>query len=276
MAIKLRKNTRILQPGSQIETILEAYDSKEEIPELTAYRNVSEDTEEWSPEAFIKGKPRKDTDFINGLEQSIRQQAAFYMSYGYRLINSKVLSDLSFSSEIFSGTSLIDLSNIKMGRFKVDEYFNVKLGGKDEIEDLGDGSTPFVSTSQSGNGITTWCNPNNTYPPKVITVATDGSTCSSFVQEFSFYAFYKVAILQPRKKDISVDALYFVAYLLKRERWRYVYARKFGKYRINDTYLYAPVMDDGTPDFECMGELVRKCVGYEVITTFRSLYENSK
>ena len=273
---KTKKNIRVPQCGSQIKTILEAYDSKKEMPELTSYSHISEDTPEWSPEAFIKGKLRKDTDFIYGLEQSIRQQAAFYVSYGYRLANSEMLSNLSFFSEIFSGASLIDLSNIKMGRFKVGDYFNVTLGGKDEIEDLEDGSTPFVSTSKSDNGITTWCSPNNTYPPKVITVATDGSTCSSFVQEFPFYAFYKVAILQPwEKESIPVDALYFVAYLLKCERWRYVYARKFGKARINNTFLYAPIKENDNPDFECMGELVQKCIGYKVIAAFRSVFEKN-
>ena len=65
---KIKKSIRIPHPGSQIETILRAFDEKDEIDELTAYKAVSLDTAEWSPEAFLAGVPRKDNEFIEGLE----------------------------------------------------------------------------------------------------------------------------------------------------------------------------------------------------------------
>ena len=280
---KVKKKTRIPQPGSQIETILKAFDAKKEIPELTAYKNVTEDAsgwapEGWAPEAFIAAAPRKDEEFIEFLEQSIRQQAAFYVSHGHRLIDpdgaSSDAPSIEPSSGLFSAESSLDLSDVKQGRFRISDHFHVQLGGKDEIEDLRDGSIPVVSTSQSENGVTTWRSPNVIYPPRAITVATDGSTCSSFVQEFPFYAFYKVAILRPLKQ-VPIDSLYFIACLLSRERWRYVYARKFGKARIRATILHAPIKKDGTPDFVRMAKLVRRCVSYPMIVAFRLAYEAS-
>ena len=269
---KVKKNIRIPQPGSQIDDILKAFDAKREIPGLTAYRPVTLEASEWSPEAFIAGAPRKDEEFVRGLEQSIRQQAAFYVAHGHRLIDPDTTFSIEWSSALFSGQSSLDLTGIKLGRFKIGDFFDVQLGGKDEIEDLRDGPIPVVSTSQSENGVTAWRSPNTIYPPKVITVATDGSTCSSFVQEFPFYAFYKVALLRPLKQ-IPIDSLYFVSYLLRRERWRYVYARKFGKARILNTVLHAPVREDGSPDFGRMAALVRQCASYRMIAAFRSAYE---
>ena len=109
-----------------------------------------------------------------------------------------------------------------------------------------------------------------TYSPNVITVATDGSTCSSFVQEFPFYAFYKVAILKPKEGiDIPVDAMYYMSYLLFREKWRYVYARKFGKARINLTELVVPINAAKEPDFKLMASLVRTCKAFNMIELYR-------
>lgn len=271
---KLKKNTRVHQPGSQIETILEAFDSKKQIPELTAYKAVNLETTEWSPEAFIAGALRKDEEFIEGLEQSIRQQAAFYVAHGHRLVESEDVSAMKWTSQVFTPSSTLDLSKIKIGAFRLEDHFSVALGGKDEIEDLPDGNIPIVSTSEFENGVTAWRSPNILYPPTAITVATDGSTCSSFVQEFPFYAFYKVAILRP-KNEIPEDAFYFISYLLRRERWRYVYARKFGKRRLHATVLHGPIKEDGTVDFEAMANLVRRCSGFDVISSFRAAYRNS-
>lgn len=267
---KLKKNMRIPQPGSQIEMILKAFESKKEIPELTAFKNVNLDTSEWSPEAFIAGLPRKDSEFIYGFEQSIRRQAAFYIAHGYRLIEQEIISSAKWSAHLFSPVSSLDLSNIQLKPFMLSDYFDIELGGKDEIEDLAEGNIPIVSTSEFENGVTAWRSPNIIYAPPAITVATDGSTCSSFVQEFPFYAFYKVAILRPIT-DIPIDAFYFISYLLSRERWRYVYARKFGKKRISLTVIHCPAKN-GKPDFNAMAALVRQCAGFDVIESFRAAF----
>ena len=181
------------------------------------------------------------------------------------------LASRKIGTELFSSTSIASLSAIKYGKVKLSELFDVVLGGKDEIEDLDDGDTPIVSTSEFFNGVTTFKKAQHTYGPNVITVATDGSTCSSFVQEFEFYAFYKVAILSPKAgKDIPLDALYYISYLLSRERWRYVYARKFGKARLNATELFVPVDVKGSPDFKTMALLVNQCRAFATIELFRA------
>lgn len=143
------------------------------------------------------------------------------------------------------------------------------MGGKDEIEDLDAGPDPFVSTSEWDNGVSTWKRARVLFPAPAITVATDGSAYASFVQEFPFYAFYKVAVLRPKdRKMISTDALYYVSYLLNREEWRFVRARKFGKARIENTILYAPSAN-GHPDFQLMARLVRQTAAFPIIQSFR-------
>lgn len=269
---KLKKNARIPQDGGQLEELFHAYGSKFEVPELTALASINDDSKEWSPEAYIKNAPHEDDEFLLGLENHIRKHASFYILYGHRVIDDKALkaSGKKINTSIFSTKSNIDLSSITYGELIIQDYFDVELGGKDEIEDLEEGNTPIVSTSEFNNGVSTFKSPNMLYNPPVITVATDGSTCSSFVQEFSFYAFYKVAILKPKQgKKIPTDALFYIAYLLFREKWRYVYARKFGKARLNITELIVPVDSSGEPDFSLMSDIVNKCQAFSAIQLFR-------
>lgn len=271
---KLKKNNRIKQDGSMLPLILDLFESKKEIPEICKVASINENSAEWSPEAFLENAVYTDKDFITGFEEHIRKQASFYVLNGAKLLKKSLSSEkLDLTGVLYSPTSKLSLKGIDFGVMNIENYIDVILGGTEEIEDLEEGDFPIVSTSEFYNGVTAWKNPKTYYNPPCITVATDGSTCSTFVQEYPFYAFYKVAILTPKKGvKISVDALYYLAYLISREKWRYVYARKFGKARINLTNIIVPIKKDGTPDFVKMGELTRKTNAFPLIEFFRENY----
>ncbi|HVF50969.1 MAG TPA: N-6 DNA methylase [Pyrinomonadaceae bacterium] len=277
---KLKKNTRLPRAGAQLDQMLEAYARQTEMPELCAHAELTDASEEWSPEAFIANAPHTDESFVRGFEESIREQAAFYVRHGHRLLPPAKVDDRHAGTQpapdVFAAAPRVSLAGITLAPFRVSDHFDAHLGGKDEIEDLEDGPVPFVSTSEFMNGVTAWRQARTLYEPPAITVATDGSTCSAFVQEFPFYAFYKVAILRPKKDfKIPTDALYFVAYLLRRERWRYLYARKFGKKRINQTLLYAPADAENRPDFQQMATLSRQTAAFTIIQSFRDAYRRA-
>jgi len=273
---KLKKNNRIKQEGSLLPLILDSFESKTEIPEICKLASINENSVEWSPEAYLENAIYSDNDFITGFEEHIRKQSSFYVLNGAKLLK-RVLSTekIDLTGLLYSPSSKLSLQNISFGRMNIEKYLDVNLGGTEEIEDLEEGNFPIVSTSEFYNGVTAWKNPKTSYNPFCITTATDGSTCSTFVQEYPFYAFYKVAILRPKIGiEIDVDALYYIAYLISREKWRYVYARKFGKTRINLTNIIVPIKIDCTPDFNKMGELTRKTNGFPLIEFFRKNYSN--
>jgi predicted RNA methylase len=269
---KVKKNNRIEKEGGQLETILKAFQKKVEIPEVSAFPSINSESKEWSPENYIVDSKHSDEEFLTGLENSIRNQAAFYIANGNKLFeSSKIeLDKINVSSYLFNSSTEISLDSMNFGEIMVSDYFDVKLGGKDELEDLEEGIFPVVSTSEFMNGVTSWKKPNLFYDYPSITVATDGSTCSSFVQEYPYYAFYKVAILTPKIK-IPVASLYYIAYLLKRQKWRYVYARKFGKERILNTTLIIPVDKKGEPDFDKMASIIEQTRAYEIIKFYRTI-----
>ena len=274
---RMKKAARIPRPGggSQLPALLDAYDRKIEAPEFSAYRQVTMDTEEWAPETFIDSAPHGDAEFTKGFEEAVREQAAFYIRYGHRLLEADSVSNLTDTQEIFFTNPKLSLSDLAMGPFKISDYFTVSMGGKDEIEDLDEGDDPFISTSERDNGVSNWKTANRLFPAGTITVATDGSAYTSFVQEFPFYAFYKVALLRPKVADsIPIDALYYVSYLINREFWRFVRARKYGKGRIETTVLFAP-SKGGKPDFERMAELSRQTAAFPIIKSFRQARRRS-
>ncbi|GAB6010271.1 N-6 DNA methylase [Dysgonomonas reticulitermitis] len=278
---KVKKKNRIERGGSQIPIIIDAFRRKISIPELTSYPLIDLESKEWTPENYIMSEVHSDDEFTMGLEEFVRKQASFYIANGSKLLENALLGDLSsigLKGDLFSSESSIVLNKKELGEILVSDYFDVKLGGKDEIEDLDEGNFPIVSTSEFMNGVSTWKKPSHFYPFPSITVATDGSVCSSFVQEFPFYAFYKVAILTPKNeyKDIDPDSLYYISYLLSRERWRYVYARKFGKYRIENTKMIVPITKERKPDFYKMGEIVRKTKAFSIISFFRNIIQGAK
>lgn len=272
---KMKKNSRVISGESQLDIIKEAYSSKTIIPELTAYEEINENSREWSPEAYIGDAIHSDSKFIEEFEDFMRLHASFYIRYGNKIIgsNNKKNNNINITENIFNNSSKIDLTKINYGEFDVPQLFDVKLGGKYEVEDLEDGENPIITTSEFMNGVTSWKSAPTLYNGPCITVATDGSTASSFVQEFSFYAFYKVAILTA-KYEIPLNALYYIAFLLKNQKWRYVYARKFGKQRISNTKLIMPIKDDGSPDFETMCKITEQSSSYPIIKHFRDV--NSK
>jgi type I restriction enzyme M protein len=268
---KLKKNIRVPTGESDLACVLESYRQLQTRPELCTLTRIDENTPEWSPEAFIESVPHSDADFLQGLEESIRDAAAFYVRHGFRLLppdTATARSGIAAAPHGFNqGLTTPRPTRSELAPFRVADYFEVELGGKEEIEDLEEGSSPVVSTSELMNGVAAWRQPPFLYRPPCITVATDGSIGASFVQESPFYAFYKTALLRP-KGEIPTDALYYVAYLLSRERWRYAYARKFGKTRINRTTLYAPARA-GRPDFEKMARIVRATAAYPIVKSFR-------
>ena len=95
--------------------------------------------------------------------------------------------------------------------------------------------------------------------------------------EYPYYAFYKVAILTPKANvTIPVDAFFYISYLLFKEKWRYVYARKFGKARIINTKLIVPILANGTPDFEVMAKLTQQTRAYSIVSLFRENFNDKR
>jgi restriction endonuclease S subunit len=139
------------------------------------------------------------------------------------------------------------------GTFKYKELFIIERGRGPRKKDLnGKGKFPFVSASEYNNGITDYSDLAPYHKAGVITVARNGaSVASAFYQEVPFHSTEDVHVFTPRFEMSKSVALFFCS-LIKREKYRYSYGRKWGIGRMNETYIKLPITLNGKPDFVFM------------------------
>lgn len=138
----------------------------------------------------------------------------------------------------------------KWGTFRLDELFEVKRGGA-----KGDTEAPLVGASARNNGVT-GNGTGTVYPAGMVTVSWNGSIGEAFYQPEPFTASGDVRVLEP-KTPLTPDAALFVCTVIRTERFRYSYGRKWGLEQMKRTELRLPVTDDGAPDWELMARYIR-------------------
>lgn len=136
------------------------------------------------------------------------------------------------------------------GTFRLDALFDVKRGGA-----KGDTDAPLVSASARNNGVT-GSGTGTVYPAGMVTVSWNGSIGEAFYQPAPFTASGDVRALEP-KTPITPEAALFVCTVIRAERFRYSYGRKWGLEQMKSTELRLPVTPKGTPDWALMAAYVK-------------------
>jgi hypothetical protein len=90
----------------------------------------------------------------------------------------------------------------------------------------------------------------------VIGVNRNGSIAEAFYQPVPFCSTEDVHIFKPKFKINQYIAL-FMSTLIKREKYRYNYGRKWGIGRMKISKIKLPVASDGEPDFKFMEEYIK-------------------
>ncbi len=140
--------------------------------------------------------------------------------------------------------------------FRCDQLFDIERGKGPRLNELTtDGDIPFVTASDQNNG---W-NGGATYSVhagNVISVTRNGSVGEAFYQPKPFASTEDVHIFVPKFPMNVYIALFFVA-VLRMEKYRYNYGRKWGMKRMNDTYIKLPVTKAKEPDYAFMDRFIK-------------------
>jgi hypothetical protein len=140
--------------------------------------------------------------------------------------------------------------------FEVTELFEVDRGDFHSIAKLDPGSQMTISRITEDNGVVGYFDAPkgaHLYTHGKITVSTVGG--DAFVQLFDFIATDNVVICTP-KSPLRLTTLFFVAFVLNRQRWRYSYGRQCYKTKFVTTAIPLPVRADGKIDEDTMGSFV--------------------
>jgi hypothetical protein len=144
----------------------------------------------------------------------------------------------------------------KWKQFRYEELFDIKKGERVTHLDMIPGNTPFISAIDKNNGIREYCGLINLVPGNTISVSYNGSVGEAFYQEKGYWASDDINVLYP-KFELNKYVAMFLITLIRREKYRFNYGRKWHKERMETSIIKLPVTKNGTPDWQFMENYIK-------------------
>ena len=140
------------------------------------------------------------------------------------------------------------------GEFRLDELFDVQKGSRLTKADMTEGDNLYIGASEFTNGVTARVGNGTQFGGGTITVPYNGSVAHAFYQPQPFVAGDDVHGLTPiiGAGPSSPEASLFVATVIRREKLRYNYGRKWGLDKMRETVIRLPQTVGGAPDWAYM------------------------
>ena len=159
----------------------------------------------------------------------------------------------------------IAVGRVTWGRIPVSSLFGVDTGDFNSYRKFPPGDCMIISRSAENNGLAGYFTPPGharLFPAGTITVST--VTGDAFVQMRSFYASDKVVLLKPRR-ELKIATLFFVAFSLQHQKWRYSYGRSCFPRTIGLMSIDLPVGTDNLLDESAMKEIISQSSYWEIV-----------
>lgn len=164
--------------------------------------------------------------------------------------------------ELPASKSLIALSNISSWKtFSFNELFEIRKGQRLTKANMVSGNIPYVGASDTGNGITARIGQAPIHEGGTISVSYNGSVAEAFYQPKPYWATDDVNVLYPKGFKLTPETALFICTLIRLEKYRFNYGRKWHLERMRDSTIKLPVTATGSPDWDFM-ELYIKTLPY--------------
>lgn len=148
----------------------------------------------------------------------------------------------------------LDIPNWKP--FELQELFEIKKGKRLTKANMTAGNTPHIGSTYFNNGLTSKIGQAAIHEGNTISVAYDGSVAEAFYQSEPFWASDAVNVLYPKFAMTPPMAL-FIATVIRQEKYRYNYGRKWHLERMRETAIKLPALKNGRPDFKFMEHYIQ-------------------
>lgn len=140
--------------------------------------------------------------------------------------------------------------------FIYEDIFSIYKGKRLTKFNMEDGETPFVGAIDSNNGVSEYINNKPIFSGNTITVSYNGSVAEAFYQSVPYWASDDINIL-------SSDSIFnpyigmFLTTLIKQEKYRFNYGRKWHKARMEKSKIKLPINSEGKPDWQFMENYIK-------------------
>ena len=141
--------------------------------------------------------------------------------------------------------------------FEIQALFNIKKGKRLTRAEMNPGETPFIGAIDSNNGYREYIDEDPIHNGNTITVNYNGNgVAEAFYQPKPFWASDDVNVLYP-KFDMSPFHALFIATVIRAEKYRFNYGRKWHMERMNTTKIKLPAISKDKPDFDFMDSYIK-------------------
>ncbi|WP_216361727.1 restriction endonuclease subunit S [Xanthomonas arboricola] len=134
------------------------------------------------------------------------------------------------------------------GVFRISDLFHVRKGQRLTKANMISGSVPYVGASDYLNGVTARIGQRPIHSGGTISVSYNGSVAEAFYQPESFWATDDVNVLYPKGFNLTAAAALFICAIIRREKYRFNYGRKWHLERMRESVIKLPVTPQGDPD----------------------------
>lgn len=145
------------------------------------------------------------------------------------------------------------------GEFRIDELFAVDKGSRLTKANMIAGDNLYIGASEYRNGVTAHVGNDTQFPGGSISVPYNGSVANAFYQPADYLAGDDVHGLVPITDagPTSAEASLFVATVIRQEKPRYNYGRKWGLEKMRETVIRLPQTTAGDPDWAYMEAYIK-------------------
>lgn len=176
-----------------------------------------------------------------------------FMEQYIKSLNYKPLTTNNHGNEL----PVLDVDSWK--EFCLGDIFDIKKGKRLTSDDQTDGNTPYIGAIDSNNGVANYIGQKAIHDGNTISLSYNGSVGEAFYQPNPFWATDDVNVLYFRPENNIVFnkyiALFFCA-ILRQEKYRYSYGRKWVLDSMRTTTIKLPV-NNGKPDYAFMERYMR-------------------
>lgn len=152
-------------------------------------------------------------------------------------------------------TPSIDIQ--KWTEFRYSDLFSIERGRGPRVKDLdGTGDIPFITSTDKSNGVTGFTSMMAMHNGNTISVNRNGSVAEAFYQPVPFCSTEDVHIFEPKFNMNKYIAMFLIT-LIKMEKYRYSYGRKWGIARMNNSVIKLPCDSLNMPDWRFMEDYIR-------------------
>lgn len=141
--------------------------------------------------------------------------------------------------------------------FRYEDLFSIERGrGPRKSSMSSTGKTPFITSTDRNNGLTGYVSGGALHKGNVISVNRNGSVGEAFYQPRPFSSTEDVHVFTP-KFPLNKYIAMFIIPLIRLEKYRFNYGRKWGLDRMKKSVVQLPVSRDQTPNWALMEQYIR-------------------